>query len=346
MPWVRVQVPRHSFCFRVYNLLCRQAHPMLVPFLFWRRAALEVMRRKPVDVIHCGHIFTGLVGYWLWRRTGRPYVMYTYAQEVMPPHLSRGKFCHRALGNLVLGNAEIVFAPSDFTRNQLKHWPIKNDRLLKLPLGVDATYFTPQQASTELVSQLGIRGRPTILTVARLVERKGHDMVLLALPKVLKDIPHAVYLIVGDGPERARLEKLAHKLGLTSHVRFVGQVPDTLPYYRLCDVFIMVSRSIPQKGDFEGFGLVFLEANACGKPVIGGQAGGVPDAIKDEQTGLLVNPQSPHEIASALIRLMSNRSFAAQLGANGLAWVTRKRSWDQSAAVVEQALNGVVSAPG
>src|SRR5262249_23915091 len=149
--------------------------------------------------------------------------------------------------------------------------------------------------------------------------------------QILQRIPDVTYLIVGDGADRARLESLAVTVGVRNHVVFAGQVMDSdLPdVYALSNVFIMPSRTQLSACDVEGFGLVFLEANACGKPVIGGRSGGIPDAIVDEETGFLVNPTEPDEIANVLVRLLSNAELAKRLGENGRSRVLNDFSWPQ-----------------
>src|SRR5262249_30414488 len=149
------------------------------------------------------------------------------------------------------------------------------------------------------------RGKQILLTVARLDARKGHETVLNALPEVLKRHPDTVYIIVGDGPERSKLEELTKSLNLTAHVKFAGRVSeaDLLAYYHACNLFVQPNRRMPD-GDDEGFGLVFIEAGACCKPVIGGRSGGVPEAIQEGVTGLLVDGNSVKQTQDAIVRLL------------------------------------------
>ena len=128
--------------------------------------------------------------------------------------------------------------------------------------------------------------------------RKGHDRVIESMPAIIQSLPNAVYLIVGDGPERKRLEQLSSQLGMSEYVVFVGSVQGSgllNEYYNMCDQFIMISRELP-KGDAEGFGIVYLEAASAGIPVIAGNSGGVGEAVLDGVTGLLVDPESTREI--------------------------------------------------
>jgi phosphatidylinositol alpha-1,6-mannosyltransferase len=151
------------------------------------------------------------------------------------------------------------------------------------------------------------------------VERKGHATVIRALPDVLRVIPEAHYLIVGTGPVKEELEKLIIALGLEANVTFTGYVSDIEldSLFQLCELFVMVSREIPEKGDIEGFGIVYLEANLFRRPVIAARTGGVPDAVLHEETGLLVEPNDPRETASAIIHLLKNPGLAQELGDRG-----------------------------
>lgn len=172
-------------------------------------------------------------------------------------------------------------------------------------------------------------GPPVLLTLGRLVERKGQDMVLQALPAILKEFPEVEYWIAGRGSDRGRLEQLAESLGVTQRVRFLGFVPaaERIQLYQRCRIYLMPSRTIGDKGDFEGFGITYLEANACGRPVIGGRSGGVEDAVKDGETGFLVDPQSPAEIADRVLRLLRDEALAARLGKQGRERIERELNW-------------------
>jgi phosphatidylinositol alpha-1,6-mannosyltransferase len=165
-----------------------------------------------------------------------------------------------------------------------------------------------------------------------------------ALPRLLKTIPRLKYLVVGDGPHRVALENLASVLGVRDKVVFAGQVPaEDLPdVYALSDVFVMTSRDRLEADDVEGFGLVFLEASACGKPVVGSLCGGISDAVVDGITGLLVNPYDSEAIASALERLLHDRDLAMRLGEQGRSRVVREFNWPRVGDRVHDILETVV----
>jgi phosphatidylinositol alpha-1,6-mannosyltransferase len=157
--------------------------------------------------------------------------------------------------------------------------------------------------------------------------------VIRALPRVIQKIPTAVYLVAGQGPEEPRLRVLARSLGIQDRVIFTGYVPEDqlVDHYNLADVYIMASREIEKEGDVEGFGITFLEAGACGLPVVGGRSGGIPDAILSEQTGLLVDPEDQGQIASTLVRILADESYARRLGYGGRKRVVETLQWRHTA---------------
>lgn len=247
------------------------------------------------------------------------------------------------LMRLTFKNAAKSFPVSNFTKMILEENKIEPENLLVIPCGVDLNKFSADVDYLKITEKYGLADKRVILTVARLDEHKGHDLVIKSLPKVLEKIPNLLYLIVGGGPEKQRLGKLIGDLGLQEKVIFTGCVPceDIPKYYRLCDVFVMPSRETKiRRHWFEGFGIVYLEANACGKPVIGGASGGISDVIIHGQTGLLVNPNDIKEISNAIQLLLTDEKYAALLGQRGRERAGRDFSWRKIArkirAVMEQ----------
>ena len=170
------------------------------------------------------------------------------------------------------------------------------------------------------------------MSVCRLIERKGCDKVIKSLPEVVREIPNLIYLIVGEGPEKLELKKMVKEMGLNKYVLFVGSIPnqELVYYYNMCDLFILpTKRGIDRKD--ETFGIVFLEANACEKPVIGGRTGATNESIIDYKTGILVNPLSLKEISRTIISLLKNQRLANQIGKEGRKRVERDFRWSQIA---------------
>ena len=189
-----------------------------------------------------------------------------------------------------LAAADGIVAVSRFTRDILiGGFAVPADKIELISNGVDLARFKPHARPQHLVTRYGLHGRPVLITVSRLYARKGIDRVIESLPKVLRQIPDLIYLIVGEGTYRGTLENLVLHHSLAKHVIFSGAVSshELTLHYSLGDVFIMANREMPD-GETEGFGLVFLEANACGLPVIAGRAGGSVDAVTDQVNGLLV----------------------------------------------------------
>jgi phosphatidylinositol alpha-1,6-mannosyltransferase len=199
--------------------------------------------------------------------------------------------------------------------------------------GVDAEVYRPDADSAfDLRTELGLHGATVILCVARLVPRKGQDMLIRALPMVRRSVPNAVLLVVGQGPDEARLRKLAQRHTEPGTVRFAGgkSHTETPPYYAAADVFAMPCRTRKAGLEAEGLGIVFLEAAAIGLPVVVGDSGGAPDTVLDGRTGRVVDGTDPAAVAGALTDLLLDPGRAA-MGAAGRDWVRDTWSWDASA---------------
>jgi phosphatidylinositol alpha-1,6-mannosyltransferase len=238
-----------------------------------------------------------------------------------------------------LAAADCVLAGSRYTAELARGLGAEPARVLVTRYGTDPERFRPRDAA-ELRARLELGARPVLLTIARLVPRKGIDSVLGALAEVRRTIPDVVYVIAGDGPDRPRLEGLARSAGLETSVRFAGSIADDeLPtWYSLGDVFVMPSRSEPP--DVEGFGIVFLEAAACERPVVAARAGGIPDAVAEGVSGLLVAPGDAAGLANALCELLSDPARRADLGRRARERVLAELSWDAIANATFAALSG------
>jgi phosphatidylinositol alpha-1,6-mannosyltransferase len=212
-----------------------------------------------------------------------------------------------------------------------------------LPPGVDADRFRPDPAGRAAVrARWGLGEAPVLVCVSRLVPRKGQDALIAALPAVRRQVPDARLLIVGDGPDAERLRRLAGRSPAGSAVVFTGAVPtDELPpHYAAGDVFAMPCRTRGAGLDVEGLGIVFLEASACGLPVIAGDSGGAPEAVLPERTGLVVDGRDGGQLAAAAVRLLSDPGLRARWGEGGRRWVRRDWSWQSSADRLAALLDG------
>jgi phosphatidylinositol alpha-1,6-mannosyltransferase len=236
--------------------------------------------------------------------------------------------------------AHVIIVNSEHTLQEYRLFGGKNSRVLKIAPGVDARRFIPSIDCRNIIDKYDLGGKRVLLTVSRLVKRKGHDLVFKALPIIAEQIPQVTYLIVGSGSQEAHLRTLATELGVADRVVFSGYAPEgDLPsYYNACDVFVMPSRQIEGREGIEGFGIVYLEANACGKPVIGGNSGGVAEAVQDGVTGFLVDPLDHHAFASAVTKLLCDHDLARRLGMQGRERVEREFAWEKQASRLRNAL--------
>jgi phosphatidylinositol alpha-1,6-mannosyltransferase len=213
--------------------------------------------------------------------------------------------------------------------------------LTRLAPGVDVTAFHPDAGGPAMRERLGLTGTPVVVCVSRMVPRKGQDTLIRAWPKVRAEVGDATLLLVGDGPYRADLARLAQQLDVASAVRFTGPVPqaDLPAYYAAGDVFAMPCRTRRRGLDVEGLGIVYLEASATGLPVIGGDSGGAPDAILDGETGYVVPGGDADTVAVRIADLLSDPAKAAAMGEKGLAWVHQEWRWELAAARLEDILS-------
>ncbi len=319
--------------------------PLLTQLPRFFSASRPLLQTRSIDLVQCGHISVAAVGYALKFIYGLPYVVYTYAQEIMDARIPKTRAANLLLGRSFLRHADAVFTISEFTRGEVLKWGVPDEKVVKMPLGPAPAVAASDSDIQALRKQFELSNKRVILTVGRLVERKGQDMMIHAMPHILTKVPNAVYLIVGTGPMEHTLKQEVHDRGLERSVIFVGDVPhdEISPYYALADVFAMPSRAVLEKGDVEGFGLVFLEANAYSKPCIGGRSGGVPDAVLDRKTGLLVDPWDPMDIARATIRLLEDRDLATRLGENGRRRIEKEMNWTRAAQVIRDTISRVVA---
>ncbi len=298
-----------------------------LPLLFQAVRRLVVGRAElvlPMNVAYGGLAMLAL------RCLGRriPYAMFAYGLEFA--RFGKSPLMRR-IYRKVYDGALRVFAVSADTRRRLVDFGVTN-RVDVLYPGVDVDRFTPE--GPDYRTALSLEDRPILGTLSRLVERKGLDMVLKALPHILEEFPRALYLVVGEGPDRARLEALARESGVDESVHFAGEAAEEAlaDWFRTCDVFVLPSREIPSSGHVEGFGIVFLEAGACGRPVVGGRSGGVVEAVQDDVSGLLVNPGDAGDLAQVLLRLLRDPERARALGQAGRARVERSFTWERALA--------------
>jgi phosphatidylinositol alpha-1,6-mannosyltransferase len=237
-------------------------------------------------------------------------------------------------------NCEVITYLAEYFRRRLTRPLGPHPDLVQLTPGVDLETFRPGVDATPVRERYGLSGRPVVVCVSRLVRRKGQDTLLRAWPEVRRAVPDAVLLLVGEGRYRAELEAMAQSLGVGRDVVFTGGVPHgELPaHFAAGDVFAMPCRTRRAGMDVEGLGIVYLEASAAGLPVIAGDSGGAPDAVRDGETGYVVDGRDVAVLAERLIALLQDRALRARMGAAGRAWVETDWDWDVLAQRLETLL--------
>jgi phosphatidylinositol alpha-1,6-mannosyltransferase len=301
--------------------------------------AMGIIKKEKIEKVIIANILpTGIIGIFLKLFTAKPYILFTYGMDVFYPR----SWVRRSVISLILKQAEKIIAISRYTRMCLTRFGVNIEKSFIITPATDCSYFQPGKDVSSIQDKYSVKGKKVILTVGRLDMRKGQDMVIRSLPVIIKEIPEVVYLIVGRGDDRERLVSIVEELSLKDHVYFAGGVHrEELPlFYNLCDLFIMVSRELEETGNVEGFGIVYLEANACGKPVIAGKSGGVEDAVVDGYSGFVVNPKDPGAIQHAMLTLLKDKELALKLGRNGLERVREQFTWERASRQLYQVLKG------
>lgn len=280
---------------------------------------------------------TALISYLMLKIAPTPYFITAHASEILDDRRTwrrRLKSLLRPLKSRSLLQASGLFPVSRYTAGILQQMGMPASRIRVINNGVDVQYFTPAVKNAFF-------SPPRLLTVARLDKHKGHETVLRAMAGLIARGVPVSYSIVGDGDERAALQQLADTLGIRNSVHFLGMVADAaLPdIYAGSDIFIMLSKELPGRLDLiEGFGISFLEASAAGLPVIAGRSGGVPDAVQDGVTGVLVDPDDVVQVEHALTGMLDHMPEAIEMGCQGRRWVEQEMSWGNVASRVVRAM--------
>ncbi|MFI6596946.1 glycosyltransferase family 4 protein [Nonomuraea sp. NPDC050536] len=322
-PGVAVYAPAWQGCAEFdrrqpYEIVRHPTSLMLPTPAVARRAARLVAEHGADTVVFGAAAPLGLMAPRLREAGARRIVMLTHGHEASWAATPLFREALRRIGE----HADVVTYLGEYTRARLAT-VIAQEKLVRLAPGVDVDLFHPAAP--------GEGRRPTVLCVSRLVPRKGQDQLIRAWPRVLAAVPDAELVLVGGGPDRRRLERLA---GGAPSIRFAGSVPaERLPgYYAAASVFAMPCRTRLRGIDVEGLGIVFLEASASGLPVVAGDSGGAPDAVRHGETGLVVDGTDVAEVSAALVELLTDPERARKLGAEGRQWVAREWAWDLVAA--------------
>jgi phosphatidylinositol alpha-1,6-mannosyltransferase len=294
------------------------------------RATLEVSRivsRIRPDVIHCGKCLPeGLIAVLVKKWHGVPFHCFVHGEELTLAGTSNEL---RRLTRKVLRESSGVIANSLHSREiLLDTWGLPASRVTVMHPGVDTSQFTPSTVDSAVRQRLGWSSRRVILTVGALQKRKGQDMMIRALPAIRASCPDVLYAIIGEGWERPYLDQLVAENGVDDIVQFRGVPADAelIESYQQCDLFALPNRQVGW--DFEGFGMVLLEAQACGKPVIAGRSGGTAETIQPSRTGELVTCDTPGALADAAIRLLNDRERRERMGVCARQWTVEQFDWE------------------
>ena len=274
---------------------------------FLRRLGLHLWRDGRVDVLICGHVNLLPFAWLLARLRGARLALIIHGIEAWEP-------LRRPLARQLARTVDAFISVSRYSAERFTRWSeVPMEKAFILPNCVDLNQFQPQQRDVMLVGRYGLQSSKVILTMGRLASQeryKGFDEVIDVMPHLLKRFPNLKYLVVGDGPDRVRLEAKVAALGVSDNVIFTGYIPESekVAHYNLADAYVM-----PSMG--EGFGIVLIEAAACGVPVVGSQADGSREALLDGRLGRLVDPRQPHELIEAVTTILENRSSRRRIDA-------------------------------
>lgn len=305
---------------------------MMLPTPGVRRELHAILKQRKPDIVLFGAIWPlGHMGPGIRRKLDIPYGGFSHGLELTGariPGLMRGIGHH----------ASLLTAVSDWARRLLEPAFGWQGRMKLLPSGVHTDVFHPSVSDALVRERHALGDAPVVCCVSRLVARKGQDMLIRGLPRLSQAVPGVRLLIVGSGPYDAALRQLAQDTGVADRVIFTGAVPYAeLPaYFRAGDVFAMPCRSRLGGLDIEALGAVFLQAAAVGRPVVAGDSGGAPEAVRDGETGVVVDPESPVAIADALAALLLDRARASAMGQAGAEWVHTNWTWDAMAARLQR----------
>ena len=287
--------------------------------------AAALLRTRP-QIIHCGKSLPeGILALLARRLGGIPFACYAHGEELTLATTS-GQL--RRWNQRVLAAASGVIANSEHTKALLvREWGVPAAKVRVMHPGVDTSVFVPEPRTAAARERLGWSGRTVVLTVGALQKRKGQDMMIRALPEIRRQCPDILYVMIGEGWERGYLDALVAECGVADAVQFRGIPSDDelIECYQQCDLFVLANRQVGW--DFEGFGIVLLEAQACGRPVIAGRSGGAPETVDEGRSGELVSGDSPEAIAAAVTRLLHAPELREAMGARGRAWVVERFDW-------------------
>lgn len=317
--------------------IIRDRAKILLPTPRVVRNLRKVIRQRNLETIWFGAAAPlGFSARWLRKAGATHIVALTHGHEVWWSKIWPFSWAMKEIARSV----DIATYLGEFTRSAIAPRFSDPRKLIKIAPGIDTEHFKPRNVEN-LRKSLGLDNRPTIVCVGRLVHRKGQDRLVEAMPAILKRFPDAALVFVGEGPHRAHLEKLVKVKKVEKFVQFIGRIQYiNLPeYIAIGDIFAMPSRSRFFGLEVEGLGIVYLEASACGLPVIGGDSGGAPDAVKHGETGFVVDGNDVDAITHRIIQLLADKKLRDEMGSAGRQWAIQEWSWERWSQAFNNALN-------
>ncbi|MEP7702679.1 glycosyltransferase family 4 protein [Paraglaciecola sp. 25GB23A] len=307
---------------------------------YWRvyREVRRLIKNEKIEILHCGRCLPeGFIGYLIKKLHGIPYICYIHGEDVETAATSRELtwIVNKALN----GATKLICNSQNSARILLDKWDSPPSKTFVINPGVDALQFSPATPDENIKATLNWENRNVILTVGRLQERKGHDMLMKALPAIVDKFPLTLYAIIGNGEQKEHLKKLVETLSMEKHVMFMDEINDQqmIQCYQQCDVFVLPNRTVDN--DIEGFGIVLVEAQACGKPVIAGNSGGTSETMKINESGFIVDCNTPNELVKKISYLFSYPDKANEMGKLGRAHVESTLDWKQLIILIKQHFN-------
>jgi phosphatidylinositol alpha-1,6-mannosyltransferase len=306
----------------------RDKSKILLPTLRVGRKARSILSSREIQNVFFGAAAPlGLLSQGLRRAGATRIVALTHGHEVWWAKLWPFTIAIRRIGKGV----DVLTYLGNFTKNAISRSLTSSAQssMVRIAPGIDTSHFAPVEDAHHLKEELDLAGKRVIVSVGRLVHRKGQDTLVEALPAILQEFPDAHLLFVGVGPHLEYIHKRAIQLGVLGSISFVGRVQyGELPrFISVGEIFAMPSRSRLAGLEVEGLGIVYLEASACGLPVVGGRSGGAPDALLEGETGFAVDGLNPEEVSNAVLKLLRQPELAAKMGQRGREWVIQEWEW-------------------
>jgi len=305
--------------------------------LQWSRRAAMLAREHAATFTWCGGLVPDAYpAKWVRERLDIPYgVLLHGADLLMLQHQVHRSAVRRRAARALLRSAAVLVANSRYTR-ELALGVVgelgistADDPVRVVPLGTDPERFRPGLDAGAVRARYGIDGGPWLLTVTRPAPFKGVDVVLRAMALLRERHPEVRYAVAGGADRGGELRAQAAALGVAERVRFLPPVPESeLPaLYNAADIYVGATRRVGL--NVEGFGIALMEASASGRPVIAGRSGGIPEAVRDGETGLLVDAEHPESVAAAITRLVEDPAAGAAMGAAGRRLAETFYNWDR-----------------